>query len=285
LSESRTHSGDLQARERKWYLSRDEREQYLKAAQHWKLSVEALNDITQLLPEDHAILEIAFEDTQVPNATWWHPEPRDGQHYFTLPSLNDPGSQVTLRGGPFPPYSDPRLQERGLLTGMQRVPLALNCAPEVISAINSFVKSFRRGDGQSGLVFSGCTMVRNSNRIEGRFLAIAGRLSHVNLVVRVLLVGEIASLLASDQPEKLLEPGYLLIPDLQMWSRVFGSDRPITYRLVELLKERERKRLPTIVYAEDRPGLEPGLASLLQYRYRRVDLAKVGPVHDLSDQL
>src|SRR6266536_4640744 len=141
-----------------------------------------------------------------------------------------------------------------------------------------------RTSGESGLVFSGCNVWPNSSRIEGRFLAIAGRLSN-HRVVRVLLVGEIAAQLAADQPEKLLETGYLLIPDLEMWSAVFGSDRPVTYRLVEALKERERQRLPTIVYAEDGPELEPGIASILDYRYRRVDLSKVTPIEDLSDSI
>jgi len=167
---------------------------------------------------------------------------------------------------------------------MASVPLNINCTPEEISAISSFDKNFWRGDGESGLVFSGCNVVYKSNRIEGRFLAIAGRLSN-HVTVRLLLAREIAAQLAADQPEKLLESGYLLIPDLEMWSAVFGLDRPVTYRLVEVLKEREQRRLPTIVYAEDRPALEPGLASLLNYRYRRVDLSKVSPLEDLSDRL
>ncbi len=103
--------------------------------------------------------------------------------------------------------------------------------------------------------------------------------------MRVLLAAEIAAQLAADDPEKLLETGYLLIPDLEMWSAAFGSDRPVTCRLIEALKEREWRRLPTIVYAEDRPELEPGLASLLNYRYRRVDLSKVTPLEDQSDSI
>ena len=275
-----------QAWERKWYRSRDARELYMQAAQHWRLSVKSFNDDSKLSPEECGVLRDAHAETSIPDATFWNSDSGDsvGPGYITLPSLNHPGSRVTLRGGPFPVISFPGLEERGFVRGMNGVPLALNCTPEEISAINSFVKNFRRGDGESGLVFSGCDVVYKSNRIEGRFLAIAGRLS-LHGKVRVLLAGEIATQLAADQPEKLLESEYLFIPDLEMWSAAFGSDRPVTYRLVEVLREREQRRLPTIVYAEDSPKLEPGLASLLNYRYRRVDLSKVTSLEDLSDRL
>ena len=312
-----------QARERRWYRSRDARELYMQAERHWRLSVKSFNDPWSFRAEEREVFLQFHAETSIPSATFWRSEPAQlfsdiskidpeedemerayadapvpnptvggsdagdsvGPAYFTLPSLNQPGSRVTLRGGPFPPFSNPTLQERGLLTGMAQVPLKLNCSPEEISAINSFVKNLRTGDGQSGLVFSGCSITHNSNRIEGRLLAIAGRLSFLGLRVRVLLAAEIAAQLAADDPEKLLETGYLLIPDLEMWSAVFGSDRPVTCRLVEVLKEREQQRLPTIVYAEDRPALEPGLASLLNYRYRRVDLSKVTPLENLSDSI
>src|SRR6266567_7900884 len=175
-----------QAWERKWYRSRDARELYMQAAQHWRLSIKSFNDHSKLSPEECGILQDAHAQTSIPNSTW-AADPGDcvGPGYFTLPSLNHPGSRVTLRGGPFPVISFPGLEERGFVRGMNGVPLALNCTPEEISAINSFVKNFRRGDGESGLVFSGCDVVYKSNRIEGRFLAIAGRLS-LHGKVRVL---------------------------------------------------------------------------------------------------
>jgi len=273
-----------QARERRWYQSRDIRELYMQAAQHWRLSIKCLDDHRKLTPEERKVLAAAYAETSIPDAPFLSDADNSAAPpYLTLPSLNAPGSRVILR------YGSSRLliparEGRGLLQVMAGAPLNLNCSREEISAISSFDKNFWGGHGESGLVFSGCNVWPNSSRIEGRFLAIAGRLSN-HRVVRVLLVGEIAAQLAADQPEKLLETGYLLIPDLEMWSAVFGSDRPVTYRLVEALKERERQRLPTIVYAEDRPELEPGLASLLNYRYRRVDLSKVTPIEDLSDSI
>jgi len=158
----------------------------MQAAQHWRLSIKSFNDHSKLSPEECGILQDAHAQTSIPNSTWAaDPGHCVGPGYFTLPSLNHPGSRVTLRGGPFPVISFPGLEERGFVRGMNGVPLALNCSPEEISAINRFVKGIRTGDGQSGLVFSGCDVVYKSNRIEGRFLAIAGRLS-LHGKVRVL---------------------------------------------------------------------------------------------------
>jgi hypothetical protein len=256
----------------------------MQALRHWQLSVQTFNDHHRLSPEEGQILKRAFDETSIPNATFWESDPGDSPAQFTLPSLNSPGSKVTLRGGPFTAFSIPGVPETGFIRGMARFPLELNCCPEEVTAVRSFVKNVR--SGPSGLVFSGCKVWASSNRVEGRFLAIAARLSQ-HWPVRVVLAGEIAAQLVTEDTDKLLGGGYLLIPDLEMWSAVVGPDRLLTNRLIEVLKERVQRRMPTIVYAEESPTLDPGLASLLSYRYRRLDLSKVTPItaEDLSHRV
>src|SRR5262249_44507220 len=194
----------------------------------------------------------AHTDTSIPDATFWESDPGDSPGKFTLPSLNSPGSKVSLWGGPFPAVSIPGVPERGFIRGMARFRLELNCCPEEVTAVRIFVKNVR--SGPSGLVFSGCNIWPGSNRVEGRFLAIAARLSQF-WPVRVLLAGEIATQLLTDDTEQLLEGGVLFLPDLEMWPVVSGSDRQLTSGLLDVLKERECRRLPTIVYAEESPTL------------------------------
>src|SRR6266542_2082561 len=55
-----------QARERKWYQSRDIREQYMQAARHWRLSVKCLDDERELTPEEREILAVAYAETSIP---------------------------------------------------------------------------------------------------------------------------------------------------------------------------------------------------------------------------
>jgi hypothetical protein len=283
-----------QAQERKWYRSRDERKQYVQAMRHWQLSVQAYNDPWRLSPEDKETLDRVRAETSIPNATFWDPEQRfselsiedpdeidpEQEHVwlpkldespgsFTLPSLNRPGSKVTLRGGPFIALSVP--EERGFIRGMGRFPLSVNCTREEIDGLNSLLRN-RKGDGP-GLVFSGCTMCFNSNLIEGRLMAMAARLSACGQKSRVALAGEIAADLTIDDTDKLLDNECLVIPDLEMWPAAVGPDRLLTARLVDVLVERVRQRLPTIVYAEDRPNLDPRLASILNHHYRRVGLS------------
>jgi hypothetical protein len=60
-----------------------------------------------------------------------------------------------------------------------------------------------------------------------------------------------------------------------VWSEVFGCDRTITYRLREVLYEREKQRLPTVVYIEDGLALGPEFHTIFVHRYVRGDLSKV----------
>src|SRR5262249_47229209 len=179
-----------------------------------------------------------------------------------------PGQRVVLCGGVFDRSRSSTFSERGIVEGLINAPLCLNCAEQEISLINSFVHNFRSGSGPSGLRFHGCNFARNDNRIEGRLLAMAARLRCINLQTRVLLAAQIAALLSTDENEQLLQPEYLFIPDLQMWIGAFGCDRLITYRLRNVLTERERLRLPTVVYIEDPLELGQEFASLFAYRYR-----------------
>jgi hypothetical protein len=303
-----------QAQARSWYRSRDERKQYLQAMRHWQLSLQAYNDPWRLSPEDKEALDRVRAETSIPNATFWESDQRfselsrgdpdeidpgedphdprqehvwlpkldESPGSFTLPSLNRPGSKVTLRGGPFIALSVP--QERGFIRGMGRFPLSLNCTREEIDGLNSLLRNYRKG--HTGLVFSGCTMCFNSNLIEGRLMAMAARLSYSGQESRVVLAGEIAADLTIDDTDKLLEHECLVIPDLEMWPAIVGPDRLLTARLVDVLVERVRQRLPTIVYAEESPKLDPRLASIVNLHYRRVDLSKaIFHEEDLSHNL
>jgi hypothetical protein len=265
-----------QARERRWHQSRDARATYQEAMRHWKVSVKCVRG-QKLTQEDVEFLNDVYAQTAIPRPFWENADDSN-PGYFTLPSLNNPGSTVTVRGGPFPSIVIPGVEDRGYIEGMGGFHLSLNCTPEERAGLNSFVNNFRRSHGPSGLVFSGCTMCYNSNRIEGRLLAIAARLAFLGRKTRFVLAGEIAADLAIEDTDKLLEDEYLVIPDLDMWSAAFGSEPLLTYRLAEVLRERERYRLPTIVYAEDGPELDTRIASILTHRYRRIDLSKIPPI-------
>src|SRR5207248_526915 len=114
-------------RDRKWYQSRGALETYQQAMRHWKVSVKCLRDHSNLTQEEVAFLDDVCAETSIPALFWediefWENADRSNPGYFTLPSLNDPGSTVTLRGGPFPSIVIPTVQDRGLIEGMQGFP-------------------------------------------------------------------------------------------------------------------------------------------------------------------
>jgi hypothetical protein len=251
----------------------------MEVAKHWELSIRCFNDIDpRFCEEDIAFLDAQFAARQVPNLSIWSTEYEfDNTHpvFLALPSLNDPGQRVVLCGGAFVRSRSSILSERGIVEGLINTPLALNCAEEEISLINSFVNNFNSGSGPSGLRFHGCKFARNDNRIEGRLLAMAARLRCYNLETRLLLAAQVAALLSAGEHQQLLQSEYLIIPDLQMWIGAFGCDRLITYHLRKVLTEREQLRLPTVVYIETPLELGQEFASLFTYRYRSADLANV----------
>jgi hypothetical protein len=106
-------------------------------------------------------------------------------------------------------------------------------------------------------------------------LAAAGRLVAMGLRSRVVLASELAASLSINNAEPFLGSEYLFLPDLHLWSEVFGCDRTISYRLREVLYEREKNRMPTVVYIEDSLTLGPDLHSILVHRFMRGDLSKV----------
>jgi len=249
----------------------------LEAAKHWFLSIRCLSEHRpQFSAEDKTFLEAQFAARAVPNASIWSEEYEyDEAHpcYLTLPSLNSPGSRVVLCAGAFVRSESSPLIERGILAGLIETPLALNCAKEELSLINSFVSDHRSGNGPSGLRFHGCNFARNDNLIEGRLLAMAARLRFYSCETRLLLAAQVAALLSAGEYQKLLQSEYLIIPDLKMWVGAFGCDRQITYHLRKVLTEREQLRLPTVVYIENPLELGQEFASLFTYRYRSANLA------------
>ena len=175
------------------------------------------------------------------------------------------------------------LTQRGLLAGTDTIELKANCAPEELLIVNDFVNGQRRG-GQSGLVYSGVSE-RNENRIEGRLLAIAGRLMSLRRPTRVVLASELAASLSINDAEPFLRSEYLFLPDLHLWSEIFGCDRTITYRLRDVLCEREKQRLATVVYIEDSLAMGPELHSIFVHRYMKGNLSKITTLnHQLKVQ-
>ena len=267
------------ARSLRWHEASDTRTRYMEAAKHWLLCLRYLSEHEpQFSVEDQAFLEAQFAARAVPNASIWSEEYEyDEAHpcYLTLPSLNSPGSRVVLCAGAFVRSESSPLIERRILAGLIETPLALNCAKEELSQINSFVNDYRSENGPSGLRFHGCNFARNDNRIEGRLLAMAARLRFYNYETKLLLAAQVAALLSAEEHQQLLQPEYLIIPDLQMWIGAFGCDRLITYHLHKVLSEREQMRLPTLVYIENPLELGQEFASLFTYRYRSANLANV----------
>jgi hypothetical protein len=272
-----------EARSRRWYGSGEARTTYLEVAKHRQLSIRCFNDINpKFCEEDTAFLKAQFAARQVPNLSIWSTAYQfDNRHpvFLALPSLNDPGRRVVLCGGAFDRSESSTHSERGIVEGLINAPLSLNCAEQEISLINSCVNNSRSGSGPSGLRFHGCNFARNDNRIEGRLLAMAARLRSLKLQTRLLLAAQIAELLSAGEHEQLLQPEYLFIPDLQMWTGAFGCDRLITYRLRNVLTEREQLRLPTVVYIENPLELGQEFASLFTYRYLSAHLANVSIYH------
>jgi hypothetical protein len=245
-----------------WYGGTEIREKYLQAARHWTLSIAAMNDPTRLTSEEVAFLEERHAATSLPYATFWTGEHDNGPHYVVLPSINRPGAQSTLRVNPWLLTHN----SRGLLSATEDIPLSANCSEEELQIINDFVNNVRTAE--TGLIYCGCNGGFSSNRIEGRLLATAGRLKTCGLQTRMVLSAKVASLLCADQSESLLQPGFLFLPDLDVWSSVFGSDRLLRYRLRQLLGEREAQRLPTIVYIENAEELGEEFVSLFACRQK-----------------
>ncbi len=274
------------ARSLRWHEASDTRTRYMEAAKHWLLCIRCLSEHKpQFSAEDQAFLEAQFAARAVPNASIWSEEYEyDEAHpcYLSLPSLNSPGSRVVLCAGAFVRAESSPLIERGILAGLVETPLALNCTKEELFLINSFVSDCRSGNGPSGLRFHGCNFARNDNLIEGRLLAMAARLRFFNLETRLLLASQVAALLSAGEHQQLLQPEYLIIPDLQMWVGAFGCDRLTTYHLHKVLSEREQMRLPTVVYIENPLELGQEFASLFTYRYRSANLENDSICHAAS---
>jgi len=219
-----------------WFAGKEARERYLQTARHWALSIAFLNDYESLSPEDASFLDERHAATSLPAATFLTPGSDKKQNYISLPSLNHPGASTVLRVGPRVRFRNDPLSKRGLLSGTQDIPLALNCCEEELKIINDFVQNVRTAE--TGLIYSGCDASFSANRIEGRLLATAGRLTGCRRQARVMLSAEVASLLCADQSEPLLQPEFLFLPDLNVWPSVFGSDRLLRYRLRQVLVDR-----------------------------------------------
>ena len=247
-----------------WHRGQEIRKDYLEAARHWLLSIKAMNNHTDLSPEEVAYLEERHVETSLPRATFWDVD--TGPHYVALPSLNWPGKTI-LRVNPWLRIRD----ERGLLSGTEDIPLRANCSEEELGIINDFVNNIR--SYRTGLIYSSCYHFTD-NRIEGRLLATAGRLAGSGLKARVVLAAELAELLSVNDSDRLGEGGYLILPDLNVWSSAFGADYRLNNRLRDVLEEREFRRLPTIVYFEG--ASEHQLGSVFG-RYMQANMANIIP--------
>jgi hypothetical protein len=261
-----------------WCRTKEPREAYEQTAKHWSLSIKCINDVDSLSRAEVSFLEERQAATSLPFATYWE-DPQAGVQHAVLPALIH-GGRCVIRVGPTVD-SGRSLTQRGLLAGTTTIELKANCTPEELAVVNGFTNGRRQG-GQSGLVYSGICE-RNDNRIEGRLLATAGRLMSVGRASRVVLASELAASLSINEAEPFLRSEYLFLPDLHLWSDVFGCDRTINYRLREVLCEREKNRLPTVVYIEDSSTLGPDLHSILVHRYMRGNLSKVSALrHEIK---
>ena len=261
-----------------WNRTKEPREAYEQTAKHWSLSIKCINDRDSLSPSEVSFLEERHDVTSVPFATFWENPQLDVQH-VVLPGLIH-GGKCVIRVGPTVD-SGRSLTQRGLLAGTTRIELKANCTPEELAIVNGFAKGHLQC-GQSGLVYSG-VWERNDNRIEGRLLATAGRLMSLGRPSRVVLAAELAASLSINDAEPFLRREFLFLPDLHLWSEVFGCDRTITYRLRDVLYEREKYRLPTVVYIEDSLTLGPDLHSILVHRYMHGDLSKISALrHEVN---
>jgi hypothetical protein len=254
----------------KWCRTREPREEYERTAKHWSLSIKCINDIDSLSGAELAFLEERHAATSLPFATFGENSHLGVQH-VVLPALVR-GGKCTVRVGPTVGSARP-LTHRGLLEGTTTIELKANCTPEEVAIVNRFANGHPQG-GESGLVYGGVSE-RNDNRIEGRLLAAAGRLMSLNRPSRVVLASELAACLSINDAEPFLKREFLFLPDLHLWSEVFGCDRAITFRLRDVLYEREKNRLPTVVYVEDSLALGPDFHSIFIHRYMHGDLSKI----------
>lgn len=259
-----------EALSRNWNRSAGLRAEYELAAEHWRVSIKAIN-ADRLSSAELSFLEERHNAISVPSATFWETT-GPGPRYVALPALNKYGKCV-VRVGPIVSSTAEPISRRGIMEGTNNIELKANCTAEEVSLFGDFVNSFR-GGGKSGLIYSGVHEI-NDNRIESRLLAAAGRLWSLERASRVVLASEMAADLSINDNDALLKNEYLFLPDLQQWNDVYGSDRALTYRLRELLYERERNRFPTIVYVEDGSQLGPEFRSLFALRYRKACLAKI----------
>jgi hypothetical protein len=258
----------VEALSRSWNSSKDERADYEIQAKHWRLSINCING-GDLNLADQAFLGKQHASTLIPFATFWE-SPHLDARFAVLPGLNRPGKCVVRVGRTI---SSTELSSRGILAGTTTIELKANCTIEELACLNTFYKSYRAG-GQSALRFCGVHEI-NGNRIEGRLLAAAGRMTSLKLASRVALASDIAFMLSINEVEPFLKTEYLFLPDIDRWQEVYGADRTVTYRLREILYAREEKRKPTIIYLEDTMSLGPDFHSLFAYRYCEGSLAKV----------
>ena len=249
-----------------WCFNPEERKKYLEAARHWLLSIKAMNDPTDLTGEKVSFLEERRAATSLPRATYWEENSKRPPDFVALPSINRPGRETILQVNALIWLRD----NRGLLSGTDDTPLKLNCSEEELNIINEFVNHIKTR--HTGLIYCGCNANFSNNLIEGRLLATAGRLVHHGKKARVVLAAELAQSLSVNDLDWLLQGEFLFLPDLDVWPSVFGYDRRLTYRLRDLLEERERNRYPTVVYFEN--AEQHDLGSMF-VRYRQANLVKV----------
>jgi hypothetical protein len=263
-----------------WDSSRENRNKYLQTARHWLLSIKVINDSMSLTSEECCFLEERQAATSLPDASFWKENYAGphyvGPHYVALPSLNHRGETVLRVHHSW--VQTPHA--RGCLSATESIPLHGNCSEEEASIIKDFVDKIRtrQAGRQTGLLYR-CSTHFSNNRIEGRLLATAGRLAQHRQKTRVVLVSELAELLAANDSDRLLENEYLFLPDLNVWPSTFGIDHQLKYRLRRVLEEREQNRYPTVVYCEamDEFGW------LFEGLYKKVSLKNIiPPCHDTT---
>jgi hypothetical protein len=250
-----------------------------QAARNWLLCLKCINEPHNLSKDEKSCVEDLHTSSSLPYATFWEHGYNEPTNYVVLPSVNEPGGRVVMRVGPHVGSTRSSMTGRGLLEGTQNITLSANCSEDEVKLFREFVNGCRRNSGPFGLRYSRDHFFNNDNRIEGRLLAAAGRLTALKQNARVLLAAQVAAALVVDDLRNLLGAEYLFVPDLGVWGSAYAHDGFVTHRLYEILKERECRRLPTVVYVEDIQSMSSKVASMLEYCYGNADLSKIKPLH------
>ncbi len=243
-----------------------ERAMFRDAARAWLATIDSFNRVS-VSQADREFLVQYRDKWGVPRANFGLSHPFDAAlghvGIFALPALNSPGDSVVLNGGPFAHVGRNLNRHKGILVGMSNAHPSLNCSDAERWVINDFFAAASKGQ-QTGLCFTGKSLIPGETPIEGRLLAVGSYLARKRDVTFLPSAALIEKL--EDRDSDFGD--VLIVPDL----KIRGMMRAALRRE---LRHRMDSHLLTILYVDDLWSIGEDLAVFITDNYHVVPLDDV----------